>query len=346
LKSIVISQAGEEFNGLALLLANADQYRGDISAAFIQPSLPNSIYIEARSPLVIQRYLGLFSSSISWHKGVHLVPLQERVQLLSMRSGKLGEDVGDWVRIKRGTYRRDLGYVLRVDDLKSQVRLLLVPRITYKSGTLKSQAVKHSKTQRPLPALLDLNLAQTVDGSQRLDGLKFKGMVFMDRLLVKDYAPHDLITTNVRPTYEEIKLFRGCKAVDGSAIREWEIADATKALCVDDRVEVLVGELKGCCGLVLDIRDEIAKVEVQQEGPAMPREKYLLDVPLRHVRKAFRDGDFVEIRHGGHAGVVGYVISVSTDALMATLYRYDTDSGLDMTSQASGFMLLEHHDND
>lgn len=346
LKSIVISQAGEEFNVLAFLLTDADQRRGDISAAFIQPSLPNSIYIEARSPLVIQRHLVLFSSSISWQKGVHLVPLQERVQLLSMHSGKLGDDVGDWVRIKRGTYRRDLGYVLRVDNLKGQVRLLVVPRITYGSGTLKSQAGKHSKTQRPLPALLDINLARTVDGKQRLDGPKFKGMTFKDRLLVKDYAPYDLITTNVRPTYEEIQLFRGCKAVDGSAIREWEIADAIKALCIDDRVEVLVGELKGCCGRVLDIRGEIAKVEVQQDVHAMPAEKYLLDVPLRHVRKSFCDGDFVEIRHGGNAGVVGYVLSVSADALMATLYRYDTDSGLDMTSQASNVILLEHRDND
>jgi hypothetical protein len=92
LKSIIILQA-EEFNGLALLLANTDQFRGDISAAFIRPSLPNSIYIEAHSPLVIQCYLGWFSSSISWHKGVHLVPLQERVQLLSMHSGKLGDNV-------------------------------------------------------------------------------------------------------------------------------------------------------------------------------------------------------------------------------------------------------------
>ena len=276
------------------------------------------------------------------------MPLQERVQLLSMHSGKLGDDVGDWVRIKRGTYRRDLGYVLRVDNLKSQVQLLVVPRITYGSGTLKSQAGKHSTTQRPLPALLDINLARTVDGSQRLNGPKFKGMVFKDRLLVKNYTPHDLITTNVRPTYEEIQLFRGCKAVNVSAIREWEIADATKALCIGDRVEVLVGELKGCCSPVLDIRDDIATVEVQQEVHTMPGVKYplKLDVPLRHVRKSFRDGDFVEIRHGGHAGVVGYVLSVSADALMATLYRYDTDSGLDMTSQVRSLMLLEHHDND
>jgi ribosomal protein L24 len=346
LKSIVISQAGEEFNVLALLLANANQYRGDILAAFIQPSLSNSIYIEARSPLVIERFLGLLSSSISWHKGVHLVPLQERVQLLSMHSGKLGDDEGDWVRIKRGTYRRDLGYVLHVDNLKSRVRLLVVPRIAYETGTLKSQAGKHLKTQRPLPALLNINLAQSIDGSQRLNGPRFKGMVFMDRLLVKDYAPHDLITTNVCPTYEEIRLFHDCKAVHRSAIREWEIADATKALCIDDRVEVLVGELKGCCGLVLDIRDEIAKVEVQKEGDAMPGERYLLEAPLRHVRKSFRKGDFVEIRRGERAGVMGYVLSVSADALMATLYLYDTDSGLDMTSQASNFMLLKHRDND
>jgi transcription elongation factor SPT5 len=263
-----------------------------------------------------------------------------------MHSGKLGDDVGTWVRIKRGTYRRDLGYVLRIDRLKSQVQLLLVPRITYRSGTLKSQGGKRPEAQRPPSALLDVNLARTVEGSQRLNGTKFRGMVFMDRLLVKNYAPDDLITKNVHPTYEEIKLFCGCTAVDGSAIREWYTTDAMKALCIDDRVEVLVGELKGCCGLVLDIRDETTKVEVQQEGSAMPGEKYLLDVPLRHVRKAFCDGDFVEIRHGVHAGVVGYVLSVSTDASTATLYRYDIDSSLDMTSQASSIILLGSHDND
>ena len=328
----MISQSGEELNVLALLFTKIRQCPGDISAAFIRLCLPRSVYIEGRSPLVIQCCLQSLSSSISWRQGVHLVPLPEWVQLLQMRTRKLGVDVGDWVRIKRGTYSRDLGYVLHVDNLTLQARLLVVPRITYRSGTLKSQPGKRPKAQQPPRALLDINLASTITGSHELNGARFKGMTFMERLLIKEYKQHDLITANVHPTYEEINLFHGNTAVAVSAIQEWEAADAISALRIDDHVEVLVGELKGCCGVILDIQDNVATVEIQREGSAMP-DKYLLDMPPRDIRKSFRDGDFVGIRHGVHAGVTGYILSVSADGLTATLYRYDTDTGLDMTSQ-------------
>ena len=263
---------------------------------------------------------------------MHLVPLSERVQLLQMRTGKLGVDVGDWVRIKRGTYSRDIGYVLHVDSLTPQVRLLVVPRITYRLGTLKSRPGKRPKAQRPPRALLDINLARTITGSYKLNGPDFKCMTFMERLLIKEYKQHNLITKNVHPTYEEISLFHGNTAVTVSAIQEWEAADAISALRIADRIEVLVGELKGCSGVIFDIRDDVATVEIHQEGNATP-DKHLLDIPLRDIRKSFCDGDFVRIRHGVHAGVTGYILSVSADGLTATLYRYDTDTGLDMTSQ-------------
>ena len=268
---------------------------------------------------------------------MHLVPLSERAQLLQMRTGTLGVDVGDWVRIRQGTYRQDLGYVLSVDNLISRVRLLLVPRLTYKSGRVK-QAGKRPKSQRQPPALLDINLARTFEGGQRLNGPRFQGKTFMDRLLVKEYAQCHLITVNVRPTYEEIRLFRTSTAVDRTAIRKWEIGDAIRALRIDDRIEVLVGELKGCCGVILDIHDSIAQVEVQQEGNTVLRDKHTLDIPLLDVRKAFREGDFVGIRHGVNAGVTGYVLSVSDDSSTVTLYRYEADPCLDMTSQVRMFI--------
>jgi hypothetical protein len=91
---------------------------------------------------------------------------------------KLGVDVGDWVRIKRGTYSQDLGYVIHVNNLTLQVQLLVVPRITYGSEALKSKLGKRPKAQRPRRALLDKNLAGTTTGIHKLNG-KFKGMRFM-----------------------------------------------------------------------------------------------------------------------------------------------------------------------
>ena len=301
-----------------------------ITAAFVREFLPGRIYVEAKSPEVVRRSLAGMSAFIRWREGIALVPIQERVQLL--QQSEVDVCTGDWVRVKRGLYRDDLGCILDHENFSSRFTFAVVPRLNYKpdpTGTHTKLGIKRrAPPNRPSQALLDVERARQigkVQGSKTRDGyLKFQGMYFHGGLLIRQHSVHDLITKSVTPRYDEIQLFRASPHFDRSIIRKWQIAVSLAALQAGNRVEILAGELKGSLALVKDIQDNILKVEPLDlsQNPCHG----ILQLPAEHVRKAFLPGDFVQVRHGGDAGNRGYVITTSESAgqPMVTFYRHDS----------------------
>jgi transcription elongation factor SPT5 len=268
------------------------------------------------------------SAFVRWREGILLVSIQERAQLLRM--SEIDAFTSNWVRIKRGLYRHDLGCIRDQESFSSRVTVAVVPRLSYNPHPtpLKSGTKRQAPHARPSQALLDVDHARqigNVQGSRSRNGyLKFQGMYFHGGLLIRQYSVHDLITKSVTPRYDEIRLFRASPCFDLSIIRNWQIADSLATLQAGNRVEILAGELKGSLALVNDIRDNSLRAELLHlsEDTGMCHE--ILQLSKHHVRKAFLPGDFVQVRHGRDAGSQGYVITTSELAgqPMVTFYRH------------------------
>jgi hypothetical protein len=238
----------------------------------------------------------------------------------------------DWVRVKRGLYRHDLGCILGHENFSSKVTFAVVPRLSYNRDPTHAKAgtKRQAPGTRPSQALLDVDRAQRigkVQSSRSRNGyLKFQGMYFHGRLLIRQYSVHDLITKGVTPRYDEIQFFRASPRFDLSIIRNWQITDSLATLQAGNRVEILTGELKGSLALVNDIQDNILKVKPLDLSEDTGIRHEILQLPMQHVRKLFLPGDFVQVRHGRDAGNRGYVITTSEPAgePMVTFYRHDS----------------------
>jgi hypothetical protein len=302
-----------------------------ITAAFVREYLPGHIYIEATSPEVVRQSLAGMSTFVRWRKGIMLVPIQERVQLLKKSEFDVLAGDRQWIRVKRGLYKRDLGCILALESVSSMVTFAVVPRLSYNPDPMhaKTGTKRQASPARPSQALLDIDRAQRIGQVQvsrsRNGYLKFQGMYFHGGLLIRQRSVHDLITKCITPRYDEIQLFRASPCIDRSIIRKWQLADSLATLQAGNRIEILAGELKGSLALVQDIQDNILKVEpLGLSGDTGDK----LQLLTEHVRKVFLPGDFVQVRHGRDAGNRGYVITVTTSELpgqpMVTFYRHDS----------------------
>jgi transcription elongation factor SPT5 len=140
-----------------------------ITAAFIRECFPGHIYIEALSPEDVRRSLAGMSAFVHWREGIILVPIQERVRLLDQSGVINNVRVGDWVRVKRGLYWRDLGCVLNHDNFTSRVTFAVVPRLDYIPDPKHPvTGTKRPATRiRPSQALLDIDRARKIGDVQR-----------------------------------------------------------------------------------------------------------------------------------------------------------------------------------
>jgi hypothetical protein len=306
---------GSESECVASLQNNSDAITGthrgatrNIGRAFSRPSIPGVIYVESKSVENIRRALAHVPAAYL-HRGIFLVPPDERTPLLGMPADILGP--GDWVRVKVGIYEGDPAYVTAA---KNKIRLLLVPRISYE---------QHDVVTRPQLALFDPDRARAVFGGSAVqqvnNTLVFKRMVFKDGLLEKAFPRKQLIIGNVRPTLEEIESFSQSPQFPRHSRAKWEAEEVADALCLHDRIEVVEGDLKGKQGIITGKYRDVVQVNLSVDDHHSVDNELRFDIPAVYVRKSFEIGDYIRIRSGIHAGKYGYVMKISLDGTLEFL---------------------------
>jgi transcription elongation factor len=268
------------------------------------------IYVESTNPEDIRHAFDRMHT-VYLHRGITLIPPSECTQLLDMPLADIAITEGHWVRVKNGVYKGDPGYVAKVIDA-SKVKVLLVPRIPYQESSVSA---------RSPPALFDADRARTAFGQDAVRQvgdrcLIFQQMTFKDGLLEREYDPRQLSTTGSHPTFEEIALFGQSMGRDKEARRRWEADEAAAALCIHDRVEVIEGELTGTCGIITGKQDDIVQVQLHLDDNAPLNGDHPFELPARQVRKFFKIGDYIRVRHGLYAGKCGYVVKPCTDGAL------------------------------
>jgi transcription elongation factor SPT5 len=260
-----------------------------------------------------------------------LIPVKEMPDLLRVtKSEQLVP--GGWVRIKRGKYQGDLAQIEEVETNGLEVTVRLVPRLDYGLNEDSSGINGDSKRKRPgagsavsrppqrlfSEAEAKKKHSRYMSAATSLGGKSWTyfGDTYVDGFLIKDMKVQHLITKNVNPQLDEVTKFaRG--ADDGTANLDLAALAATLKNSVPDdsyipgdTVEVFEGEQKGVVGKTMSTRGDIVTIKVS-EGEL---EGQRLDVPMKGLRKRFKEGDHVKVIGGSrYRDELGMVVGIKDD---------------------------------
>ncbi|KAF8237221.1 hypothetical protein L208DRAFT_1249010 [Tricholoma matsutake] len=203
--------------------------------------------------------------------------------------------VGDWVRVLKGTYKGDVGYVAAVENWGG-VTLLLVPHLP--SSSLWKRKLSHSTTP-PEPNLFEPLAAKRNFGIdpiwQAPYVYHFNRYTFEYRLILKAFDLRSVSSTSVHIPTQLLFLYQ---STDHPALAtstfprplEWHFAEG-KVVCV-------CPSCQKC--LIKAVGDSFAEVDFQmQEG--------IVRVPLSNLLKFFHPSEFVEVMGGPFQGQSGWV---------------------------------------
>ncbi|KAJ9605115.1 transcription elongation factor spt5 [Cladophialophora chaetospira] len=267
---------------------------------------------------------------------MNLVPIKEMPDLLRTRKEKQLL-AGEYVRVKKGLYAGDLAVVDEIESNGLEVTLRLVPRLDYGlSEDFAKPPTADAKRKRPntfaAPGLPKerppQRLFNEVEAKKRHDRLLTKTNTltrksyvynketYEDGFLIKNYRLQHISTVDVNPKLEEITKLT-VASDDGTETLDLEklahslrTATAEGSYMPGDEVEVYEGEQRGIIGKTEAVKGNIVSIEVT-EGELTGQ---IVEVPVKGLRKRFREGDNVKIIGGSkYRDEVGMVLRIKDD---------------------------------
>lgn len=233
---------------------------------------------------------------------VKIIPVKEVTQIFLPDPTKQPTlEVGQFVRLKKGLYAKDLAMVVEFDDSFRRIKVKMVPRLT--SGTYEDNNDNDGETQakrmRPPKRFFqpeDFPEAKQAGRDMTAAVYAYDGNRFENGLLVKTMWLKNLVTKNVVPTLEETEMFRRAEVTkDGreevmerakNAIEESK--KYVKHLEKGDKVQIIQGDLKGLTGLVTEVNEDHVKVLPDVDLMTEP-----VQFMPNELIKVFKNGDHV-----------------------------------------------------
>ena len=298
------------------------------------------IYIEARKQADILSALDGVMNVYPRTKMV-LVPIKEMPDLLRVTKSEQLQP-GGYVRLKRGKYAGDLAQIDDVESNGLEVSLRIVPRLDYGlnedanapmiDNGVKGEAQKRKRqgglgltnpASKPPQRLFSeaeakkkhskyLQAMSTFDKKQ----WSYLNDTYINGFLIKDFKIQHLVTQNVNPTLEEVTKFTagaedGTENLDLTALAaSLRNSSANDNYLPGDMVEVYDGEQQGVCGKAISVRGDIVTLSVT-DGELRGQS---IEVPVKGLRKRFREGDHVKVIGGSRfRDEVGMVVRIKDD---------------------------------
>ena len=308
-----------------------------IICAFERAAMPGYVYLEALKQADVFAAL-VDVSNIYPRTKTLLVPIKERPDLLRVIKSKPLE-TGGYVRIKRGLYAGDLAQIEDTEVNGHEVSLKIVPRLSYgleednkapmvtgniNAADRKRKAGPNKLATRPPQRLFSENDAKkkhskNLNMSSSTSDRKqwtYYNKTYVNGFLIEDFKIQNLLTENVNPKLEEVTMFTeggadGAENLDLAALAaSLKNSTSNESYLPGDIVEVYDGEQQGVYGKAVAVTGDIVTLSVikgELEGQK-------IEVPVKALRKRFKEGDHVKIIGGSrYRDEVGMVVRIKND---------------------------------
>lgn len=312
-----------------------------ILSAMSFDSLKGYIYIEAYKEANVRE--AIMGMSNLRENSIRIVPIGEMIQVFSFdKISKIDLKPKQWVRMKSGLYEGDLAQVVSIEDPINKIYVRIIPRLQDqeegKNENIGEYNKKLKKNIKPRQKLFNPKHYNNIESkSHALIGtyITWNKQMFKDGFLIKAVKSKSLITENVVPKIEELKIFDMAKFnrdddeepnernndLDylSTAIQEAEISKRKK-FEKGDRVKIIKGELNGITGKVIQHLEKI--VQLYPNVEEMSNE--VLEIPEDYLIKEFLPGEMVQVISGPNIGKQGYVVKTEDD--VAVIFSESTKS--------------------
>jgi len=326
---------GKEREAIFAIMKRVEERMGTkdelaITSAFerggTQSTMKGFIYVEAqRQADVMTAMDGLMN--VYPRTKMMLVEIKEMPDLLRVTKSPQLEP-GAYVRLRRPPkYAGDLAQVIDVTDTGLELRVRYVPRLDYGlHEDVNIPADAQGKRKRPVagprpPQRLFSEVEAKKRHTKYLQGRGDKVWLYMGDEYVNGYCEKDvkiqtLITKDVNPTLEEVTRFAagaedGTENLDLNALAaSLKQSTANASYLPGDIIEVYEGEQKGIRGKAISVQGDIVTMNVEH-GTLKGQ---TIEVPVKGLRKRFREGDHVKVIGGSRfRDEVGMVVKIVED---------------------------------
>jgi transcription antitermination factor NusG len=294
---------GIEEEAVFYLLQQAEAEH-QLRSAFTRGSIRGWIYLEANMNGNLLQLLRLTPGVISSRQGVlrYIIDPSDWLKMLTMHDPRTIFQVGNWVRVGKGRYKGDVGFVARVESF---IEVLLVPHLNPPTTV---DALKRKRTVvRSKPQIVDRDTIKKVYAVDPRHGPEEEaftaiGLKFHHGLLQKAYDFHSVAPATVIPSsFFTLFLLSDHPLVLSSEFpkpQEWIFEEGDSVIICSASEQATVTAI------------EPGHLEV-----CLSNGSGNMAVPWCDVRKAIRVGDFVEVTSSSLMGVAGWVNRVDEEVV-------------------------------
>lgn len=317
------------------------QYEDGVSSVFSVKNSPGRIYVEARAVKHVQELLTRCVNVVWKWDTICAIPVEERRSLLSPLRSDVDVQVGDWVKIRSGTFRKDIAQILNVDPFDDIIRVRVVPRLPPTDPIDRPAKRARTAKTRPPPQRLRIAEAFQLYGNETVrrvhyeSGEEFEGFAVNGKIYDNSgFHVMDVTRDGIRrwrPSLQEIQPYfdaalervvhehegRKERYTDDDLLTKGNIDLATLAIesfiTVGREVEFIKGGQKGLRGRVVSTTlIGTLRVEVKRTNEETISE---VEIDLQSVRPVFEIGESVSVKYGVHAGECGIIVGMDATHL-------------------------------
>ncbi|KAJ3710258.1 hypothetical protein C8R42DRAFT_729402 [Lentinula raphanica] len=308
-------KVGSEYSLLYNIL-HTPALLSEIRSAFINPSIGNYLYIEARLPQYHSELLFFLSNrsdvQLSTMKAIAVEDYKSCLWVRPRQKSIFSE--GTWVQINApGPYRGDVGLVrgLRAMPARLSICLLLVPRLHRFGDADQSD----NATRPPLELVLDTTLESAMSEHPAIEKhtpendapyFLWANWTFQSGLLVEYFAPASLSIANTISTTNKDLLLKSqhpmvlARQHSLPVPETWKFEEGEAVSVLDAATDLLASHSDG---VICTVLSQSCEVELQLDNGI----KQVEVIPMECLVKKHTPGDYIRVVAGPHAHTTGMV---------------------------------------
>jgi hypothetical protein len=251
------------------------------------------------------------------------------VKLLTMQDPTTVVEAGQWIRVRKGVYKGDLGFVTHVEAWGA--RVLVVPRLKIPTPQEATSLKRKRTVIKPVPKLFDpITFSSVFQRQPKLQGdgiYTSRRQVFDHGLLRLNFDLHSISLNSAGIPSQILGLFKlsSHPALTGSKFpcpEEWIFEEGDRVIVSSEKKATIVAVESTHIEVDLDTNEGIEVVS------------------WYNVRKIFYAGDFVSVTSGLSRGMMGWVERIADDTVHLLEYKEEGNISTSSDDVKVNFILI------